>query len=361
MRTASGFRRRVGLCTAGATLLSMCVLSAHAHASLPSPPERGSVPRAQVFRSRPALVPQMPSYLALAPALFHYDEVAARSIQAGSASAASADDSRLVPVFHRTEARSQYSPYRALGRYGFGFRETLSSTAIGFDALAYDDVGQLRVGLALDRGTVRVRPKAADGRSLSSYTADGFHARVSWMHADGAWLEGGWREVSYAGDVATLYRGSNAARLHGHGRTLSLGGGLAWKAGHGWSGQSKARLVSQRLGVDDLVDADRLQVRWENTKRTTFTLGQRVEWNGGTFVPFAALDATWSRGGESTVKVGRRHFASGRAGHGLRLAAGSAVNLAKGVQLYGEGVRHRAIGAGGFDGWGVNLGMRAAF
>lgn len=361
MRIASGLRRRVGLCTAGATLLSMCVFSAHAHGSLPSPPERGGMPKTQAFRGRPALVPQMPSYLALAPALFHYDEVATQSFQGSSASAGAAGGARLVPLFHRTAAHSTYAPYRALGRYGYGFKETLRSTAVGFEALAYDGVGQLRVGLALDRGTVRVRPMATDGRSLSSYAADGFQAHASWVHADGVWLEGGWREVSYAGDVATLYRGSNAARLHGHGRTLSLGGGLAWKAGHGWTGQSKARLVSQRLGVDDLMDADRLQVRWQDTKRTTFTLGQRVEWNGGAFVPFAALDATWSRGGESVVKVGRRHFASGRTGHGVRLAVGSLVNLAKGVQLYGEGVRRRAIGAGGFDGWGLNLGMRAAF
>ena len=321
---------------------------------------------------RNAVVPQVPSYLSAPAALLTYGDMMTDGLhqRLGDIRQGTSHDPVGGEVFARyLGGQLRYSSNRSFGDYGYDFDQQVNALQLGGSLIALDhDNGTLRAGWAVDHGTTRVTPKAADGNSRAKYFANGVSAWATWQSGDGFWVDGVVGAIRYRGDVATDLRGSDVGRIRANGWTTSVEVGKPLALGNEWTVEPRFQLKHQSLNFRDFRDGDGLDVRLGTAKQTSVTVGGRISRTANTvFMPYAGIDLTHTSNGDPSVDVSSDEwnvadrFRSGRVGNGFRISAGAVSQLGKRVQIYGEANYRHAVGSYGMRGFAGNVGVRVTF
>jgi outer membrane autotransporter barrel domain len=329
-------------------------------------PEPGPVDRA-------AVVPQLPSYLVAPVALQNYGNLLNDGLhqRLGEIRESTYGASVGGEVFARyVGSQLSYTRNLSFQRYGYDFDQQINALQIGGGIVSLDnDAGSLRGGWALDSGTTRVTPSAADGSSRAKYYANGGSAWVTWQHgASSLWIDGVLSATRYHGDVSTDLRGEDVGKLRAQGWTMSVETGLPLPLGGDWTVEPQFQVRVQRLSVSDFRDKDGLDIDLGTSTQITTRLGAQVARVANpVFSPYGRFDLLHTVGGNPALMASSEawnagdRFQTGRAGNSVRVAAGLTSQLTDHVQLYGEGNWQQRVGGYGLRGWAANAGVRVTF
>jgi outer membrane autotransporter protein len=322
--------------------------------------------------ARVAVVPQLPSYLSAPAALLTYGDMMSDGLhqRLGDLRTGTSHDPVGGEIFARyLGGQLRYSSNLSFQQYGYDFDQQVNALQVGGSLIALDgDNGSLRAGWALDSGTTRVTPKAADGNSSAKYNANGISAWLTWQHGSGWWVDGVVGSTRYHGDVGTDLRGGDVGRVRAAGWTMSVETGMPFALGNEWTVEPRFQLKHQSLNFRDFTDGDGLDVRLGTARQTSATLGGRIMRTANpVFMPYANLDLTHTSNGDPTADVSSadwgvsERFGSGRVGNAYKVAAGAVSQLGEHVQIYGEGNYQHFVGSYGMRGWAGNVGIRVTF
>ncbi|MBZ6393098.1 MAG: autotransporter outer membrane beta-barrel domain-containing protein [Pantoea dispersa] len=331
----------------------------------------------QRYDARPALVPQVPSYISAPVGLAYY-------------TAAIIDDlhKRLGELRHeQTRPAGQggemflryigsnlkYKSDRSFSDYGYGFDLDYSAVQLGGNLLRLDgEQDSLRGGVAYTRGNTRIRPQAADGYSSTSFDSDSLALYGTWQRQSGFYLDGVLSFDWHRGDT-DIARQQREARLKGHGWTASLESGYPFELGEGYKLEPQAQLMYLKLNMNDFTDEDNNQVRYGDYHQTIGRLGARLDrsWTDDSnrqYTPYLRANYYKGWGGTAQTSVSAADnpalgasFSSGNFGQMWEVGAGGTVTLQQDVSLYAEADYRKEIDGNGARGWRYNLGVRWQF
>jgi outer membrane autotransporter protein len=321
---------------------------------------------------RPAVVPQLPSYMLAPLALQNYGSLMNDSLhrRLGEIRDSAYGANAGGEVFARyVGGNLDYTRNLSFDRFGYDFAQQINVLQLGGSIVAVeDDEGSLRAGWAMDHGTTRVTPDAADGGSRAKYYGNGGSAWVTWQHGSGFWVDGVVGITRYHGDVGTDLRGSDVGTLKAQGWTMSVEMGKPLPLGGDWTVEPQFQLRRQNLAFRDFRDADGLDIHLGSSALTTTRLGIQVGRTANQkLVPYGRLDLIHTTNGAPTVTASSEawnmgdSFQTGRTGNAYRVAAGATSQLTDHVQVYGEGTYEHFVGGYGLRGWSGNLGIRVTF
>jgi hypothetical protein len=315
--------------------------------------------------SRTALVPQVPTYLVLAGALFGYGRTAMDAMQM-DALGASRDVAVRARVFGGGAGYRSTLPF---ARFGFGYTRSDRGLQVGADMLsAESDATRMRSGVVASVGTSRVTPRAVDGTSHARATSRGMALTYA-ISSDAGWhVDAAYGFAQHRIGVRTAARGEVLARLRASGRDASLGGGFRWSPRTHVAIDPGASLLWQRLRFASATDGDGIAVRMRAPERTTLRAGARAslafEPHGGRLNAWTAyIDARYaaSRDSGASAELSRVHFATGHGGRGVDLAAGGSVELRSDITLFADVNRRMRMGGSGESGLAARLGAAMTF
>jgi outer membrane autotransporter protein len=319
---------------------------------------------------RPAVAPQIASYVSAPTAVFAYADGITTSLheRLGEIRDHAFEGSVGGEVFARYSARNQrYRSGVAFNDYGYDFDENVEAWQLGGSLVGLDgDNGSLRAGWALDRGRSSITPRAVDGESVTRLKALGTSAWVTWRSGNGFWMDWVVGRQRMNGWTDTALTGPGTGRIHATATGMSLGGGLPLQIGGLWSIEPHVLLSSQTVSLKPFRDEGGLHVRLGARRFVTTAAGVSAFHHGKSLVPFARLDVRRTSGGgvlrtgvEGAEDVSR--FVTGRGGAEYSLAAGLTAHVTPRIQAFGEGGYRHFIGSGGFQGWSGNVGVRMTF
>jgi len=338
----------------------------------PDEPEKPVEPELPPPGGRVAVVPQVPSYLSAPAALLTYGDMMNDGLRQrlGDVRSGISRDPVGGEVFARyLGGQLRYSSNLSFQKYGYDFDQQVNALQVGGSVIALDgDNGSLRAGWALDNGTTRVTPSAADGNSSAKYNANGVSAWLTWQHGSGWWVDGVASSTRYHGDVGTDLRGGDVGRVRAAGWSMSVEIGKLLALGSDWTIEPRFQLKHQQLNFRNFTDGDGLDVRLGTAKQTSATLGGRIMRTANpVFMPYANLDLTHTSNGDPKADLSSadwdvaERFGSGRVGNAYRVAAGAVSQLGEHVQVYGQGTYQHFVGSYGMRGWAGNVGVRVTF
>jgi outer membrane autotransporter protein len=322
---------------------------------------------------RPALVPQLPSYLVASLALQNYGSLLSDGLHQRLGEIRDSVYGANVggEVFARyLGGQLNYSRNLSFQRYGYDFDQQINALQVGGGIVDVDnDAGSLRAGWALDSGTTRVTPSAADGNSRAKYYANGGSAWITWQHgASALWVDGVIGVTRYHGDVSTDLRGEDVGKVRAQGWSMSVETGLPLPLGGDWVVEPQFQVRLERLDFSDFRDKDGLDIRVAASTQTTSRLGVRfARIANPVFAPYGRFDVMHTGGGHPTVQASSESwdagdvFETGRVGNSYRVAAGVTSQLTDHVQVYGQGSLQQALGGYGLRGWAASAGVRVTF
>ncbi|GFZ91047.1 autotransporter outer membrane beta-barrel domain-containing protein [Dyella caseinilytica] len=334
-------------------------------------PQDESRPDAPV-RVRPAVVPQMPSYIVAPTALLNYGDSMIDTLhqRLGEIRDATPSDPHGGELFVRyVGSQEQYSSNLGFADYGFGFDQQINALQLGGSIVSWTaDNSSLRAGWALDKGTTRVTPNAPDGASVGRYDAHGVSAWMTWQQANGFYVDAVLGGEHYRGDVDTQARNSAVANLRAGSWTASVEMGYPFALGKGWSLEPQAQLKHQSLTFNDFADADGLSTQINVGGLTATRVGARlVKTDDTRFSPYLRADFIRTTGGDSQIGTSSSAwdasgvFSGGRLGNSYRLGAGATSQWTSHLALYGEADYRRGTASHGLRGWQANMGLRFDF
>lgn len=321
---------------------------------------------------RDAVVPQLPSYLSAPAALLTYGDVLNDGLRERMGDLRHGESTAPLggEIFARyLGGQWKYESNRSFRNYGYDFDQQVNALQIGGGLISLDgDNGTLRAGWAVDRGTTRVSPQAVDGASATKYRAMGGAAWVTWQAGGGWWVDGLVSGDRYRGEVSTDSRGSSVARLKANGSTMSVEVGKPFDLGGGWLIEPRLQVKYQTLRFGKFTDADGLEVDLGTARQRAARIGTLVSRSlNPRLMPYARLDLIHTADGDPSASVSSRawsvggRFGSGQLGDAVRLTAGATSQVARHVQLYGQGTYQRFVRGYGLRGWSGNLGVRVTF
>ena len=321
---------------------------------------------------RPAVIPQLPSYVVAPTALMNYGQQVTNTLhqRLGEIRNVPPDDGVRGEVFARLMAgQHRYASDRSFSDYGYDFDQQINALQLGGSLLGWTgDRSSLRTGWAADKGTTRVTPHAADGNSRTKYDAHGVSAWMTWQQDNGLYVDGVVGGETYRGKVGTDARGESVATIRAHGWTASVEAGYPFEVAKGWSVEPQAQLQYQSLRFQDINDVDGTLTRIAPIGQTTARIGARiVKTDDAKLAPYARVDLMRSVGKRPKITTSSeawnasQAFDGGRIGTGYRVGAGLSSQLTRNLALYGEGNYQHGIGSSGFSGWSANMGIRVNF
>lgn len=322
---------------------------------------------------RPAVVPQVPSYIAAPTALFNYGNMVIDTLhqRLGELRQVPSDDEGQHggELFVRyIGSQQQYATDRGFANYGYDFDQQINAMQLGGNLVTWTgDKSTLRAGWALDKGTTRVSPKAVDGFSSGKYDAHGVSAWLTWQQDNGFYVDAVIGGERYKGDISTEARGGvGSIRASSWNASVEMGYPIA--VGGGWSVEPQAQLKYQHLSFARIQDADDLATSITPSGQTTTRLGARfVKTDNARFAPYARFDVLRTIGGAAKVTTSSQAwdisdtFEVGRVGTGYRAGVGLTSALTKHLSVYGEGDYLHGASDHGFKGWSGNVGLRLNF
>jgi outer membrane autotransporter protein len=323
---------------------------------------------------RIAVVPQIPSYLVAPTALFNYGSRTLDTLHQRLGElrniAGKSDDQLGGEVFARVlGGQLKYRSDLSFNDYGYDFEQQMNTLQAGGSLVKWHTGDStMRAGWAIDLGTTRVTPQAADGESHANYTAYGVSGWLTWQQASGFYVDAVLGAQRFSGDVSTTLRGSNVAKIHADMWTASLEVGYPFAVGKGWSVEPQAQVTRQWLNFKNFNDVDGLTTHIASAAQTTGRVGVRVaKTDEPKFAPYLRADLVRSIGGRPQVTVASEAwnvsetFSGGRLGASYRVGAGASSQFANNVSLYGEATYQHGMGSAGLRGWAANAGVRWNF
>ncbi|UPG92070.1 autotransporter outer membrane beta-barrel domain-containing protein [Luteibacter aegosomaticola] len=319
---------------------------------------------------RPAVAPQIASYISAPAAVFAYADGITTSLheRLGELRDHAFEGSVGAEMFARYSSKNQrYSSGVAFKNYGYDFDESMEAWQLGGSLVGLDgDNGSLRAGWAVDRGRSSIVPRAVDGESVTRLKANGSSAWVTWRSGDGFWADWVVSRQRMSGWTDTTLSGPGVGRIRATSTGVSMGSGLPFQVGGLWTVEPHALLSTQSVAIKSLREEGGLRVRFGNRRFVTTAAGVSVFHHGRVYIPFVRLDVRRTSGGgalRAGVDGGQvaARFEMGRGGSEYSLASGLTAQITPRVQAFGEGAYRHFVGSGGFQGWSGNVGMRVTF
>lgn len=287
---------------------------------------------------RVAVVPQLPAYMLAPMALQNYGNALNDGLhqRLGEIRESAYGADMGGEVFARAiSSQLNYTRNLSFQRYGYDFDQQINALQVGAGIVAVDgDEGSIRAGWALDHGTTRVTPSAADGNSRGKYYANGGAAWVTYQHGSGLWVDGILGVSRYHGDVSTDLRGDEVGKLHAQGWTMSVEVGKPLPLGGDWTVEPQFQFRVQQLNFRDFRDKDGLDIRLGNSVQATSRLGIQVGRTANPmFAPYGRLDLIHTSNGNPTLQASSEAwgagdmFQTGNTGNSYRVAAGITSQL----------------------------------
>ena len=331
----------------------------------------------QAYNARPAVVPQVPAYVSAPTGLAYYttgiiDDLHKRlgELRHGQQRA----DGNGGEMFLRyIGSNLKYQSDRSFRDYGYDFDLNYSAVQLGGNVLRLDGASDsLRGGVAYTRGNTRLRPKAADGYSSTTFDSDSLALYSTWQRDNGFYLDGVLSFDWHRGET-DIARQKQVAKLKGRGWTASLESGYPFTLGDGYQLEPQAQLLYMQLNMNEFTDKDGSKVRYGDYDQTIGRLGARLNrtWsddNHRQYTPYLRANYYKGWGGAATTSVAAADnpalgatFTSGHVGQMWEAGAGGTVTLHNDVSLYAEADYRKAIEGNGAKGWRYNAGVRWEF
>ncbi|WP_034914251.1 autotransporter outer membrane beta-barrel domain-containing protein [Erwinia sp. 9145] len=324
---------------------------------------------------RPAVVPQLPSYLSAPIGLAYYtlavtDDLHKRLGELRDARRESADSSGEMFIRY-LGSNQKYKSNADLRHYGYDFDLDYNAVQLGGNLVRLDGPqDSLRGGLAFTRGNTRIRPHAADGYSSTDVDSDSLALYATWQRDSGFYLDGALAHDWHRGDT-DIARQKEVATLKGQGWSASLESGYPWQLGNGVRLEPQAQVMYLHLRMDDVTDKDRTHVAWDDYDQTIGRLGARLDrtWRDDAnrqYTPYLRTNYFRGWGGTAKMRVSAddsssQDFNSGKFGQMWDAGVGGTTTFKNGVALYAEADYRQEIDGNGTKGWRYNAGVRWTF
>lgn len=319
---------------------------------------------------RPAVAPQVASYISAPGAVFAYADGLSTSLhdRLGEIRDHAFEGSVGGEIFARYSGKNErFSSGRSFTDYGYDFDESTEAWQFGGSLVGLDgDNGSLRAGWAIDRGRSSVVPRAVDGESVTRLRANGTSAWVTWRSGGGFWMDWVVGHQRMRGQTDTSLSGRGVGKIRASSTGVSLGAGMPFQLSHAWSIEPHMLLSTQSVRINPITEDDGLKVTFRGRRYVTRSAGVSVLHQGQVFTPFARLDLR-STTGSAVIVTGTKdatstsRFAAGRAGEEFLVSGGVTAQLTPRLQAFGDGTYRHYVGAGGFQGWSGNIGLRLTF
>ncbi|PIJ59249.1 autotransporter outer membrane beta-barrel domain-containing protein [Erwinia sp. OLMDLW33] len=326
--------------------------------------------------SRPAVVPQVPSYISAPVGLAYYtaaiiDDLHKRLGELRHQQSQQAGDSGEMFVRY-IGSNLTWSSNKSFKDFGYDFDLDYSALQIGGNLLRLDgEKDSLRGGLAYTRGNTRLRPDAADGYSSTTFDSDSLALYMTWQRESGFYLDGALSYDWHRGET-DIPRQKDVAKLRGKGWTASLESGYPFEFDNGVRLEPQAQLMYMHLGMDDFTDKDQLTVKYDSYNQTIGRLGARLDrtWTDESnrqYTPYVRANYYRGWGGESKTRIGAENldvsntFSGGNFGQMWELGVGGTTTFKNDISLYAETDYRKQIDDNGAKGWRYNVGVRWNF
>jgi outer membrane autotransporter protein len=316
-------------------------------------------------RTRARLLPQAPTYLVLANALFGYGR-ASMDAWGPVEPAAARDPAWRVRTFG---GHATYRSDLSFQRYAADYTRSDRGLQVAGDLLAWSSgATTMRAGLGLSTGSTRIAPRAIDGVSHAKADARGVAATYV-LNTEGGWHANvAYGYTHYRIDVNTPLRGEVLERLRANANEASIGGGFRWDPVEHFALEPAASLLWQRLRFVSAQDRDGLMVRPGAPERMTLRAGARASMR---FEPRGDVLTAWSPyldtryvvtcGSGESIDVSGVRLATGKAGRAAELAAGASLQFRADLTAYIDVTARSRLGRGGESGMSARAGVVYSF
>ncbi|CAM3790793.1 S6 family peptidase [Rahnella victoriana] len=319
--------------------------------------------------ARPAVTPQVPSYLSLPSALLSYNSRVSETFRN---QVLAQDDKKLNIFFQYLNGEDNYHSSLGFMNYGYDYTQKEEGWLFGAKVMQLgNDTHSLGLSLGLSSANLDVTPDAADGNSKTQYTTWGLSSLLSYQYVSGLTVDVASDVAIYDGNVSTDLRGSEVADISATSFGGSVDVGYKIKAGnHEFT--PLAGLGIQRLQVDDFTDIDNTTVHYDDITRPTARLGMRYryDWDTTSTGKWAVTANTLfikDLSDDAAVDIGDSYsnvsnsFRSGATGSSGMIDLGIINNPTPNVSLNtGVQYQHR-IEDEGVDYWQAVAGVKVSF
>ncbi|WP_294911466.1 S6 family peptidase [Tatumella sp. UBA2305] len=307
---------------------------------------------------RPATTPQVASYVSL-PAAFRNFSDSLQDMFSDSVR----DPGRGMFVYgYHSEDR--YHSAGGFSDYGYNFTSKSNGWMLGSRwQFSVADQQVLSTGLAVSKGSLSVKPSAADGFSHSNFNTLGVHALLRWLHPEGWWLESPVAYTRFRGDISTDLRGQ-VARPKAGSWLAGLDAGKRWQFG--------AHSISPLLGIrwqyqniDAFTDEDQAQVSYRMQYAPDISTGVSYQLDLGALVVGADVRVTHRPGKAPQLIVSdgqtASRFNAGRGGDSVQLKTDAALSLTPQTRLTTRLQYQKRLEKEGIDDWNILGGLEVSF
>lgn len=315
---------------------------------------------------RRALLPQVPSYGIVGPALQRYDYFVAQSLQDGLSEALRGGGAARAQseVFARAVGETVgYQSNLSWQDYGYNFDQTNRAMQFGTTwRVARNQSQDLRLGAAITLGSLSASPSSDPGSRVTS-DAQSLSLLTQWSGSNGWYAGAVATGTRYRGEVRA--NGERAGRVQATSLSLSLDVGKQFLLPNGMEVTPNVRLIGQSVKPDSLVDKEAGGVSFNSDQIYTAQAGVRVAMplkHTLSWKPYATAGLSQSWGAASQVAVAQdATVGGGKVGSSVFVGVGATGQLTKSLSLFGQVTRQARIGSGGFNGTSGTIGLRYEF
>ena len=307
---------------------------------------------------RPATTPQVPAYISL-PGAF----------------------SRLSEDLQQMFSDSVRDPRSAFFVYGYHSNERYHSagnfTNYGYDSTAKSNgwmMGsrwsspeareqQLTFGLAVSKGSLSVKPSAADGDSRSSADTLSINTLLRWQNDNGWQLEIPLAYTRFRSHVSTGLRGDVATPVASSWLT-GIEAGKGWQYGHHRL-TPQLGMHWQQLRIRSFTDEDNARVSYEMQHTPDFRVGVNYRMTLGRVSLGADARVILRPGAARQVVISdgqtQSLFSAGRGGNSLQLNTDAAISITDNLRMTTRVQYQKRLEREGIDDWNILSGMEFTF
>jgi outer membrane autotransporter protein len=320
---------------------------------------------------RPAVAPQIPSYLSLPTALFNaglqdLDSLHRRLGEIRDDPAVGRPEDG--EVFVRSYGNAfRYTTERGFTQFGYNSTEDYGAIQVGANAIVRHDLnGTLRAGLFGTVGELWLQPYAVDGASSGRFNTYTVAGALTWQSAQGWYVDGIVAGGANYGSITTAVKGRAG---NSSSNSLSASIETGYPIGLGWQGlalEPELQLIGQRLDFAAFSDVDGIAVHLGTQSQGVFRAGARLlkpfaTADSQVFTAYVKANLLQGLGGGGTVSLAGYPFQTGTYGTAVQVGAGVNGSFSHNLSAYGEVAWQNNVSTGGFRGWVFNGGMRCAF
>lgn len=229
-------------------------------------------------------------------------------------------------------------------------------------ALWNEDGGNHRVGWALDKGALRVRPKSTN--SYADYDVTGLSAWYTHQRESGGYVDAVLNRTKYDGRAWT--QGASGPKARASQWAASIETGYPLRASENVVVEPQAQLKFQSLRTSTVLDGD--VIRTARTNQTSARIGARIaRIDNERFVPYLKVDIERRFGEARRIQSAPANGAAStiaddaRSGTTVGLSAGMTIKVNRTVDFYADAKTQKHLGGQGSDGWSAGAGVRINF